>query len=62
MYAIPFAYGRSFSYRLVISQKVTASGSVHSSSPGSESMDSDSDGWDDDDMKNGSGSDSSSNS
>lgn len=49
--AVAFAYRRSFSHRPANSQRVMESGSVHSSSSGSETMNSDSDGSNDDDME-----------
>lgn len=53
-YSMVFAYGRSFSYHPALSQKVVNPGSVHSSSSGTESRDSDSDISDDErDIENG---------
>lgn len=60
--ATSLAYEQSFSYRPALSQKLTASGSVHLYSSGSESMDSESGSSDDEDLEIDSGSDSSRNS
>lgn len=43
-HAVGFGYGQNFLYRAALSQFVTASGSVHSFSCGSGSLDPDNDG------------------